>query len=109
MVIGSLGDVVFQVSRDTVMTIDNIQWNSGAKWEEHQRHLQDPAMEFVGMEADEMSFEIYLSRTLGVDPMEQIVKLFTYERNGTLLPLTIGNKKYGKYRWVIKKQRGNSR
>lgn len=101
MVVGCLGDVVFQVSEDTILTIDNIQWNSGAKWEEHERHLKDPALEYVGMEADEMSFDIYLSKTLGVDPMKQIVTLFTYERNGTLLPLTIGNKAYGKYRWVI--------
>lgn len=103
MVIGSLGDVVFQVSKKTVLTIDNIQWNSGAKWEEHARHMKDPALEYVGMEADQMSFDIYLSRTLGVDPMKQIVTLFGYERNGTLLPLTIGNKSYGKYRWVITK------
>lgn len=101
MVIGSLGDVVFEVSRDTVMTIDNIQWKSGANWEEHKRHRKDPALEYTGMKADEMAFDIYLSRTLGVDPMKQIVTLFTYERNGTKLPLTIGNKAYGKYRWVI--------
>ncbi len=102
-VVGSLGDVVFQVSSKTVLTLDNIQWNSGARWEEHKRHMRDPALEYTGMEADEMSFDIYLSRTLGVDPMEQIVMLFNYERTGRLLPLTIGNKGYGKYRWVITK------
>lgn len=41
--------------------------------------------------------------TLGVDPMKQIVKLFSYERKGTLLPLVIGNHAYGRYRWVITK------
>lgn len=102
-VIGCLGDVVFEVSRNSVLTPDNIQWNSGAKWETHERHLRDPALEFVGLEADEMSFEIYLSRTLGVDPMKQIVKLFSYERKGTLLPLVIGTHAYGRYRWVITK------
>lgn len=102
-VIGCLGDVVFEVSRNSVLTPDNIQWNSGAKWEAHERHLRDPALEFVGLEADEMSFEIYLSRTLGVDPMKQIVKLFSYERKGTLLPLVIGTHAYGRYRWVITK------
>lgn len=102
-VVGCLGDVVFEVSRNSVLTPDNIQWNSGAKWEAHERHLRDPALEFVGLEADEMSFEIYLSRTLGVDPMKQIVKLFSYERKGTLLPLVIGTHAYGRYRWVITK------
>lgn len=100
-VVGCLGDVVFTVSRKTVMTLDNIQWNSGSKWEEHARHLKDPALEYTGMEADQMSFDIYMSKNLGVDPMKQIVTLFKYERNGTLLPLIIGTKAYGKYRWVI--------
>lgn len=102
-VIGCLGDVVFEVSRETVRTIENIQWSSGAKWDEHDRHLGDPALEFVGREADEMSFDIYLSRTLGVDPMKEIVTLFSYERKGTLLSLVIGTHAYGKYRWVITK------
>lgn len=100
-VVGCLGDVVFTVSRETVMTLNNIQWNSGAKWEEHVRHLKDPALEYTGMEADQMSFDIYMSKNLGIDPMKQIVTLFKYERNGTLLPLIIGTKAYGKYRWVI--------
>ena len=101
MVIGCLGDVVFQVSKDTVMTISNIQWKSAARWEEHQRHMKDPALEYTGMEADQMSFDIYLSRNLGIDPMKQVVQLFQYEREGRTLPLVIGSKAYGKYRWVI--------
>jgi len=99
--VGSLGDVVFEVSHDTVETIDNITWSSGAKWEEHDRHLQDPALEYTGMEADQMEFEIVLSRYLGVNVMEEIKRLFRYEREGIPLPLVIGNKAYGKYRWII--------
>lgn len=99
--IGCLGDVIFEVSRTTVKTLNNIQWNSGARWEAHERHLGDPALEYVGMEADQIKFDVYLSKALGVNPMEEIVKLFEYERNGTTLPLVIGNKAYGKYRWII--------
>jgi len=99
--VGSLGDVIFTVSDETVMTLENIVWSSSATWQEHERHLKDPALEYVGMGADEMSFDIKISVYLGVSVMDQIVKLFTYEREGRLLPLTIGKKAYGKYRWVI--------
>ena len=102
MVIGSLGDVVFEVSDSTALTIENIRWSSSAKWETHARHLKDPALEYTGMDEDRMEFDVVLSRYLGVDVMERILTLFEYERNGTPVPLTIGSKGYGKYRWVIR-------
>ena len=100
--IGCLGDVIFSVSNEQVLTIENMVWKSGANYQEHELHLKDPALEYTGMSADKISFDIHLSKMLGVDPMEQLVKLFQYERSGTLLPLTIGTHAYGKYRWVIK-------
>ena len=99
--IGCLGDVIFTVARGKVLTPENVQWGSSANHQEHDRHLYSPALEFTGLGADEMSLKIHLSRYLGVEPMEQIVKLFAYEREGTLLPLVIGNHAYGRYRWVI--------
>lgn len=99
--IGCLGDVIFTVSNDHVLTIENMQWKSGANYQEHDRHLKDPALEYTGMRADEISFDIHLSKNLGVDVLEQIVTLFQYEREGRLLPLVLGRKAYGKYRWVI--------
>ena len=33
--------------------------------------------------------------------MVEIVKIWEYERNGKAVPLVIGNKGYGKYRWNI--------
>lgn len=100
-VLGCLGDVIFQTSRDYVLTPYNMNWKSAAKYAEHARHLQDPKLEFTGLEADEMPLNIRLSRNLGVDPMEQIVILFGYERNGILLPLVLGDHAYGRYKWVI--------
>ena len=34
--------------------------------------------------------------------MADIVKIWDYERSGRALPLVLGSKAYGKYRWVIK-------
>jgi hypothetical protein len=99
--VGCLGDVIFTMSKEKMETINDMIWSSGAKWEEHNRHLMEPLLEFAGREADEISFTIHLSVFLGVDPMEEITRLFEYERNGTLLPMILGEHSYGKYRWVI--------
>ena len=48
-----------------------------------------------------MTFDIVLSAYLGVDPIAEVVKLWNYERGGIAVPLVIGNKGYGKYRWSV--------
>jgi len=52
-----------------------------------------------------MSFEMNLSIHLGVEPMTELVKIWTYERAGQSLPLIVGEKAYGKYRWCIEKHK----
>lgn len=100
-IIGFLGDVVFQVSREVVETIRNMQWSGSARFSTHERHLQYALTEFCGVDPDRMSFDIDLVKELGVEPMVEMVKLWTYERAGEAVPLVIGEKIYGKYRWTI--------
>jgi hypothetical protein len=98
---GCLGDVIFTVSKEQVETVNSLVWKSSAKWGTLDRHLQSPLLEYSGMDADEIQLSIHLSGFLGVDPMDEITRLFKYEREGTLLPLVLGEHAYGKYRWVI--------
>ena len=100
-VIGALGDIVFEVSSAVVRTIADAEWQGNARYATHQRHLGNALTEFTGLDPDEMSFDIELSAYLGVNPMEEMVKLWTYQREGTPVPLTIGEHAYGKYRWSI--------
>lgn len=102
MQIGYLGDILFVVSADKVETPGNLQWSGSARYTEHQRHLNNALTEFTGVDADKMSFDLTLSAELGVDVMAELVKLWDYERNATTLPLVIGVKPYGKYRWTVK-------
>lgn len=102
MVVGSLGDIIFEVSSATIKTLQSINWNGSANIQTHTRHLDNSLTEFTGVSPDGFTFSIKLSKYLGVDPMIDIVKIFNYERSGTTLPLTIGLKPYGKYRWLIK-------
>lgn len=99
--IGCLGDIAFEVSTETVRTLDNFKWSGAAKWATHDRHKYHALTEYTGMEPDKISFSVYLSAYLGVWPLDEVVKIWKYEREGTPLALTIGDKAYGKYRWTI--------
>lgn len=99
--IGCLGDIPFMVSSEQVETFRNMQWSGSARHNTHKRHLNDALTEFTGIDPDKMSFEMTISAYLGVDVMTELVKIWTYERQAQTLPLVIGEKAYGKYRWTI--------
>ncbi|MCF8018294.1 MAG: phage tail protein [Vallitaleaceae bacterium] len=102
-VIGTLGDIVFSVSRDEVNTFDGMKWDSSAKYATHERHLKNTLLEFTGTEADSISFNMHFSVFLGVNPMQEIVKLLIAQRTGKIMRLVIGSKAYGRNKWVIEK------
>jgi len=102
MQVGCLGDIIFQVSSNTIKTINRVEWSGSARYSEHQRHLTNALTEFTGLNPDTISFEMVLSVYLGVDPMAELTKLWEYERSGKAVTLVIGEKVYGKYRWTVK-------
>ncbi|MDE7055372.1 MAG: phage tail protein [Oscillospiraceae bacterium] len=102
-IVGCLGDVIFTVSRSVVRTLDNMTWSGSARYAVHERHLTHALTEFTGLDPDKITFDILLSAELGVDPIAEVVKLWNIERSGRAVPLTVGTKGYGKYRWNILK------
>ncbi len=101
MIVGCLGDIVFQVSDKTIETIDNFKWSGSARYSTHQRHGTNALTEFTGVDPDKISFDITLSAYLGVNPQMELYKIWNAERSGAALPLVLGDKAYGKYRWNI--------
>lgn len=102
-VIGTLGDIVFSVSRESVKTFEGMKWDSSAKYATHERHLKNTLLEFTGTDAESISFNVYFSVFLGVNPMQEIKKLLEAERSGKIMRLVIGSKAYGRNKWVIEK------
>ncbi|MDR1705893.1 MAG: phage tail protein [Clostridiales bacterium] len=102
-IIGTLGDVVFSVSSSQVRTFDGMKWDSSVRYAQHERHLKDTLLEFVGTDPDKISFSMYFSVFLGINPIEEITKLLNAERNGVVMRLVIGVKAYGKDKWVIER------
>lgn len=102
MKIGCLGDIVFEVSDAVIKTISSATWSGSASIHTHQRHLTNSLQEFVGIDPDEFTFSMTLSKYLGVEPLKDIETIFEYERGGVAVPLFVGTKAYGKDRWLIK-------
>lgn len=99
--IGYLGTLRFIVKPGTVRTLNGFQWSSNANISEHERHGRRGKVEFTGMQAEEISFSMWLSLYAGTTPMTQYDKLRKWQRNGTVLPLMMGKTSYGYYRWLI--------
>lgn len=100
--IGGLGKITFSVSKKAIRTFTNFKWDSSAQFASHDRHLLPPKKEFTGINDDTISFDMYFSAFLGLDPSKEIKNLLAAERNGEVMRLVIGNKIYGG-RWVILK------
>lgn len=101
--IGSFGDLTFIVSANTVKTFDGMSWNFSAKYTTHDRHIKADLLEYMGPEADDLSFSMVFSVFLGVNPTEEINKLRDIVREGRAERLIIGGKVYGNYKWVMQK------
>jgi hypothetical protein len=102
--IGTFGDLVFTVSDETVQTFNNMEWTQTAEYATHNRHLQRDIVEFLGMQPDQIAFEVTFSIFLGVKPWTMLEKLKAMIQKGTAEVLTIGGKVYGTYKWVIQSQ-----
>lgn len=101
--VGSFGNLVFSVSDRTVRTFDGMSWDFSANYATHDRHIKADILEYMGPEIEEVSFSMYFSVFLGVNPANEIEKLRKMVRNGNTDRLVIGGKVYGSYKWVMQK------
>lgn len=88
--IGSWGDFTFYVSRQAVKTFDGLKWDSAAKYSTHERHLKEPLLEFTGTDVESMTFTMFFSVYLGVNPIKEVSKLLQAMRRGEVHRLVIG-------------------
>ena len=75
MKVGSLGDIVFEVRDDKIITPRNVKWTDTANFAEHSRHCSTTLVEYVGDKPDTITLLLKLSDYLGVKTMEQLKKL----------------------------------
>lgn len=103
MKIGSLGDIIFEVSDDVIRSINKLEYSGSSKISTHSLRLRKGMPEFTGTDPDQISITVRVAKILGADPEEMIEKVKEYTGNGTILRLQIGKKTVGSYRWLLSK------
>lgn len=102
MAIGNLGKlIVFHVSSKTVITLDNMKVEIGARWGEHSVIGRKPRKQFLGPECMKISFDITLDAKLGIRPRKVMAKIGEAVERGKKLTFVIHGRKVGKHKWVI--------
>lgn len=101
MVIGTLGDIVFEVSGETVRTFVEMVHTAAGRWAIHEVMNGKPRAEFLGPGQNEVSLTIRLSSTLGINPREEYEKIGTMVFQGKHAPFMLGTKPIGNGEWYI--------
>ncbi len=106
MTVGYFGGIVFSVSSKRIKTLRDLSRNGSADIQFHKRHLNTDLPEFVGRGLENISFNIRLSKYLGVsNPQTDLNTLISYEQNGTPKSLVLGTTKFGSNKWLISKHK----
>lgn len=101
MQVGSYGSIVFQVSREKLLTIRKMSREKKSKWGE-QAVLNDLAFsEFRGRELNTVSLDIQLIESLGGDITGMLSKLNNILENGENHYLTIGGNLFGEFPYIL--------
>ena len=90
MVIGSWGDLVFEVSGEIAKTFQELSEKSSGRWAEHETINTSPLSEFLGPGLDELELSIIFTTMLGVNPQESYDELREMVRKGEYHPLILG-------------------
>lgn len=104
MTIGSFGGIVFSVSTKQIKTLRDLSRNGSADIQAHKRHLNVDLPEFVGSGLESISFNIRLSKYLGVsNPKSDLNTIISYAQNGVSNYLILGTETFGRYKWLVSK------
>ena len=99
--IGSLGDVVFEVSTERVRTFRDFQIQRSAKYSEHAIHGRKGLLEFTGLSPASVSLSIRVDAGLGVHPKEELNTLHDILNNHEAVPFILDGEPQGDGLWVL--------
>ena len=99
--IGSFGEVVFEVSAEKVRTFRDFQIQRSAKYTEHAIHGRKGLLEFTGLSASTVSLNIRLDAGLGINPKEELNTLHEILAKHEALPFILDGEPQGDGLWVL--------
>ena len=101
MYIGYMGDIVFVVSPDYMITPTDYERESAGRWTEHDLLMRKPVSQFGGPGLEQLTFRIILDAAHGIDPQQQLETLRTMRDTGAVFPLIIGGKPVSQCYWRL--------
>ena len=101
--LGSLGSLSFVVSSNTIRTFEKLQWDVGASYATHDRHMMPDLLEFLGPDLETINLPVKFSVFLGTNPILEVERLRAMIRSGAVERLVLGGHVYGDYKWAITK------
>jgi phage protein U len=99
--IGSLGDIVFEVSSSKVRTFRDYKRTTKARYASHEVIGAKPILEFIGPDGEEITFTMQFSISLGVEPSEETAKIREMCEKGKTMYFVLCNETIGENMWII--------
>lgn len=102
MAIGHIGKtIVFETSDRKILNFTKMQRTVKGRWASHSRIGKKPKKQFLGPDADQLTFSITLNAEHGVRPRKTIENIEKLIRTGKPQTVVIGSKKVGSNKYAI--------
>lgn len=95
--IGSYGKITFKVTEKEIKIFNDFQITRKARYVAHERINSKPLLQFMGLDADSISFNIQLVQGLTGDISDDLKTLQDMFKKAEVHPLFLGQKKLGSF------------
>ena len=95
--IASFGKITFKVTEKEIKIFNDFSISRKARYAAHERINNKPLLQFMGLDADSISFNIQLVQGLTGDVNDDLKKLQDMFKKGEANPLFLGSKKLGSF------------
>lgn len=99
--LGSLGDIVFEVADDYILTLNDLSFTKSANYTEHKIIGKSGILEFTGLNAVSCSVKIVFDVSFGIDPKEQLQELERMMNEHEAAMFVLDGELIGSGYWVV--------
>lgn len=95
--LGSYGKITFKVTEKEIKIFNDFQITRKARYVAHERINSKPLLQFMGLDADSISFNMQLVQGLTGDISDDLKTLQDMFKKAEVHPLFLGQKKLGSF------------
>ena len=101
MAIGSLGKVVFETSEKKIRTFFDLKRSASARIGTHDLIGKKPRLEFVGPGLEQISMNVRLDVSLGLNPVDELKVLREMRDKGEIVKFILNGEPVTENYWLI--------